>query len=1159
MNFTPEQQLAITAGERVLLVSASAGSGKTRVLVERIVSSVLEGRQDVSRLLVATFTNAAAAELRGRLHDALAAAIPAAPPGDRARLGRQLMLLSRAQIGTLHHFYNDIIRRYFAQLGIDPGLRVLDEQTARVLRARALDEAFAALYEQAHPDFIAFADDYSDGWRDRGARECVEGLYNRLRALPDYLNFFDQKVAEFAACAQQFSASAYAMELSRALRMGLEEAAARLQSASELAGLGGVEEDAAQFAGEAQALLDIAQAQQFDELLGRAKAFCFGKVKTLRQKSKKTAQARAMRDKAKADIRRLLEVYAQFNPARQADLVPAMRGLSLALRELDARFDAMKRERQGMDFADSEQLCLRALEIPEVCLECRQRYDSLYIDEYQDINPLQERILELLSEGNRLFMVGDVKQSIYRFRQAQPGLFLHKARTFPTQQGGDRRLIRLNRNFRSHPMLLAGINYLFANILHPRTLELDYPPEERLAAGRDMPGDSPIALWWVDTTGLGEIREAALEEGEAPPLEQELEARQAVEIIRQWHEQPLPDGQGTRPTRWRDICVLLRAPRGGKRMGQAYERALNRAGIPCYVDADNNLLDTAETAPLLDMLRLISNTGRDNALIGVLLSDLYDFTLDELIVARAQQPEGKLADALAALSQQDNALGRRLAAFFEELTQLKVLARVLEPHELLTHLLEHTGYLARLGAWPDGAQRQANVRLLMEFAGQFVATGQHSVHQLLDFLQQVQSRDAGLGAAKLLGDAEDVVRIMSVHKSKGLEFPCVLVGGVASRMGASRSGPVAFHEALGIGPAYHSARLALKSTTPARQAVLARSQREDKAEEARLLYVALTRAQQRLALLAAAPVERAAIGRMPCTAATCGAAGSWLDWLCLALARHPDGEALRRLTGLEAPLEPTLGSAFAVHIAAPLPAPPEAPAAEAPMARLEALLHMDTGDEPLPWQQEKKPPAVPAKRSISSLLAGDMGEMPPLHAVGLEDALPRLEAMRRGTAYHALLERLPLSPIPGRDDIVALLDKITARGILTPEEAASIDVDAILWWAGSPLAREMAAAHPLREVPFTLSVPARQVDGTDSGEHTLLQGVIDACFETPGGWVLVDYKTNRVSYDQAPKLVQHYRVQLSWYARALKELTGKPVCRMALVALYARRTLWVTP
>ena len=1233
-KWTPAQRAAIEDRGGALLVSAAAGSGKTAVLTERAVRLITDPDHpvDADRLLIVTFTNAAAAELRARIGQALLRRSQA-EPGNSA-LRRQRMLLQRAPICTIDAFCLDLLHKHFQALDIPPDFSPADPGSVETLRAAALSETLEHAY--ADPDFCAFADLYGKGRTDRAAGETILHVYDFLRALPDY----DKKLDEFLApweAENGFASTCWHDIL-------LREAARDAQSARELfeAALADANTDSVQELGEAQlkktpaAIRKAEEAVQekYEEVCGRLEeaAARLGEVERLARAGEwtslydrltpsvlgmeETPGLKGSRRRLKGDHKTAIKTRAseaadlfeticglvscsmEEAEADRKEALPRLRALFAAVRDFDARFSAKKQERKLLEFSDFEHQALRLLRDADgkptpLCESIRQNYAAVMVDEYQDTNALQDALYTCLAtpSGDDLFLVGDLKQSIYRFRQADPSIFRQKLDCWPLLPGGAARprpeegtpgrnaLLALDANFRSAPQVVAGINFLFEQLMTPSLGDTAYGDGQRLVCG--APGEyagSVEAHFLPDDTA----------ETDAAWIAQRVE-----ELVK--NGEPVRDGSSTRPVQYEDCCILL-AARGDF---LAYEEALTARGIPVYADARENLMEAAHIRPLISLLKVIDNPAQDIYLAAAMLGPMFGFTDDDLVRLRAQsaamqkkaqeeqgaKETGKRASRMslygAVLQVVQNGdetpFTQKVKGFYDRLTALRRMARSAPAEQLLEEIFVSTGYLAALGVLENGAHRREDARRFAAFCAQTGANGISALVRAIDAATQAGStgQDTVPGGAR-----PGCVTIMTIHRSKGLQFPVVFVGDTARHFNLSDTyQPVLLHREYGAGLRLRPEQGESMYKTAAYAALASVHAQETRSEQMRLLYVALTRAQDKLILTV--PLGMTKTGNPFAKAAAflaAGAgetlnqqAGSFADWLRAALLVHPFGGPLRRLAGdLELPFVFTESEIMVTvqEVQTEPETPEQEPEAAEPVPADPALVAQL--QEGFAWRYPAaKLAAVPAKVSVTSIVHKAEQTTLERPAFLSKDGLTAAEM---GTALHAFLEHADFASLAAAKAAGTLEEAILAerqrqvdRQLVAPEIAEKLNAGRIRRFAESEaFAKICAAEKVLRELAFITALPASAVltaQGASAqeaaavqDEQVLVQGIADLVLVFPDHLELLDYKTDRRKTEA--DFLSAYRPQLNLYALAIdKRFAPKKVTYKGIYSLELGRLI----
>lgn len=1142
IKFTDAQAAAITARGGSLLVSAAAGSGKTRVLVERVVGLITDPEHpaDADSLLIMTFTNAAAAKLRADITTRLAQEVRA-HPGDR-NLRRQQLLLQRASIGTVDAFCLHFVQQHFAMLDVPPDFETAEEADL----ARIEQETLAATLETAYndPDFRAFADLYDRGRTDNTAGDAILDLYHFTRALP-------HPAASLKAFAEMWQTDAPPQDTPWGQEL-LGIALARAQGAKTL-----LESGAAIAARDEKA--DAAYTAVMQDDAARVENLCYrlaekdwegslnalelalggwrraGAVKGGKDSNQAASAASELRDRAKKQLESLrkdaLLCTGEEFAADRRRAAPLVAALVRAAQTFADSCFAAKCAEKVLDYADYEHLTLDLLldehnERTPLCRTVSSRYRAVLVDEYQDTNALQDAIYFALArpEADNLFFVGDIKQSIYRFRLADPSIFVGKQQQWKPhpQPAPAPATLALDANFRSAPGVIAGINYLFETFFSKGLGGVDYGDGQRLVVG----GDKNAAYQGMCEV---DVMDGADTEAEAQHI-----ARRIAEMVQSGFA--VRGKEDVRPCRYDDFCILLR----GRKGFPTYEGALRTAGIPVFADSAADLLDEPHIRPFAALLRVIDNPAQDIPLAAVLLSPLFPYTADDLVALRRACPQGSLYGAVLGDA------ADRFAEFTAALTEYRRLARTLPVAELLEELLARTGYLAAVGALPDGARCRED---LLSFTAWASGTGRAGLPALIRAMDAAAA-NGGLNQSAGGQTRPGCVSIMTVHRSKGLEFPVVFVADTDHKFNQSDAiRPVLTHSRLGVGVMLRAPRAAKRFKTLPYAALAQAIRTETLSEEMRVLYVALTRAQD--ALIITVPLKNTASSLK--TPAVCAAAeatgpeamrsmGSWAGWILTATMLHPDSDALWNYTSFLPHHRPTK-VALGIRLL-PLPeqteqppAPPAPAADPAAVARLRASFA---------WQSPRAAlEKVPAKVSVSAVVHA-------ARPVGLErPAFLQKSGMtgaERGTAIHAFMQSVPFDgPAP---DLTAEVRRQTELQLLDPALADKLDLDAVRPFFESAVWRRIRLAKQiLREEPFITALPAAEItpaagQGSAAAAEVLVQGIADLVLVFDEHAEILDYKTDR-SRD-AQFYVDEYAAQLRLYRRAFAQRLSVPVTKLTI-------------
>lgn len=1209
MAWTNEQQAAIDSRGQTLLLSAAAGSGKTAVLVERIIRRLLDKEYpiDITELLVVTFTKAAAAEMRDRIGTALMKALSETKD---PRVERQLALLPSAQISTLHAFCQHVIRKYFYTIDLDPAFSIAGEEELNLLRRQVLEDVFLSYYEDDEKASILYplADMFGSDRGDDILMDTVSRMYTYARSLAWPEHWLKEAARAYDVAPDAvIDDMVWAGPIKDAVRRILEEDARLYDGVLyHLRQREAFAPACDTFVAEQAALRQAAQARSWDDLSRFVRAIDFPRLKSLRKLSDDDKavweRCKKVRDDVKKDVIKTLQaVYFSATPEEWLDgmraMKPIMDGLVTLTLDFAKAYGAAKKEKGWIDFSDLEHFCLQILLAPDAspehpvpsaaAEELRSQYEEVFIDEYQDTNGVQELITRLVSGEDNRFMVGDIKQSIYRFRLADPTLFLEKYQSFSRDEKAVQRCIDLGRNFRSVPVVLDAVNAVFSRAMTAEAAGMDYGEREKLYAGRQAPDDE---RWIGGPVEVDIVPTPSDEEDDDGSTAFEKECRfiagRIGELLASGRMAARKDGT-LEPLSYRHIVVLLRSMAG---KADVLIQALQEGGIPSYAEQSGGYFAAVEVQVMLALLRCIDNPEQDLAMAAVLRSPLVG--LDETALAGVRLAgDGTLWQNLPAFvaSLPDGVDEKEdLQQFMAAFDSWRTYSRRHGVAELLQRLYDDTAYVDFVGAMPGGDVRQANLKALYDRARQYEEAGFRGLFRYLQLMDKMKEDGLDLAPAKVVSEKEDVVRIMSIHKSKGLEFPVVFVADMGKAFNRrDTQDQILFHNRLGIGLKQYDPEWRMSYPTLIWSGIAAQLRWEGTAEEERILYVAMTRARDQLILTGhSSHIDRD--WQRWTSRLNPAQAKSYFDWVMPA-ALAPFG--VKADADYARPGAAWQDAIWQVRIARAVPAGTVEEGAYDGEPRLEALRRGDlTGtpvpswlDEQLSWQYAY-PQAVrtAAKFSVSEVkrryqelhsdeLQDEAALSVPAAAViptapGEDDAFAALppwlageeaavSGAQRGTALHKALQYIT----PAADQTTATLrreiDAFVRQGLLSREEAKLVYVPVLAAFCQSDIGRRMAESPELhREYPFTVLLAGGDpLTETETGEQILIQGVIDCLFREDDAWILVDYKSDRL--ETADAFRSRYAVQLALYKRAVEQITHRPVEETYIYSLHLQQEI----
>ena len=1196
MTWTESQKKVIDRRERNILVSAAAGSGKTAVLVERIIQKITQDKVDIDKLLIVTFTNAAAAEMRERIRDAIEKKLEEEP--EDTHLQRQFTLVHNAQITTIDSFCLYVIRNYFYKIDLEPNFRVADEGELSLLRSDVLGKLLEAHYAAGEEAFLSFVAGYGSAKSDQAIQDMILKMYTYAQSYPwpdewlvscgqaydlkeeadmeqaDWMKqFLDSLVTAVSDCGSQMREALNVCEEPDGPYMyadALKEDIRRLDAIRESGSYARFGEEINAYA---KAFPKLAAARKFEGSVEKKEL-----VQNIRNAMKK--EIKDMRDKF--FFKEPEEIFLDMKKT-----APAVKMLVALTEEFASCFAAEKKRKNLVDFSDMEHFALKILvdqatkEPTETADEFAALFDEIMIDEYQDSNYVQETLLRAVSKErfgqNNLFMVGDVKQSIYRFRLARPELFMEKFDTYAAGTPGCER-IDLQKNFRSRDEVLSGVNDIFYKIMCRDLGNVVYDENAALYPGADYPEDMDPAMFAMEVLVADE---SGAEEMERVELEARMIASRVHEMRKEGQTVTDKESGELRPMEYRDIVILLRSVSG---MADTFVKVLLEEGIPAFTTSRTGYFSTVEIQTVLNMLRVIDNPMQDIPLAAVLYSPVGGFSGEDLAKIRAVSGEKTFYESILTYDtmpeeETDQKLRERLLGFLAKLETFRKRVPYTPVHELITELLEETGYLSYITALPAGEQKCANVQMLIEQAIHYEDTSYKGLFHFVRYIEKLRKYDVDYGEADIINENENAVRIMSIHKSKGLEFPVVFAAGMGKTFNTQDTrSRLILHPELGIGLDCMDTVRRTKTPTLLKRTLARQTEEENLGEELRVLYVALTRAKEKLILCGCLKDVEKKFGEYrqnadtehPVSFLARSSAHCYFDWVLPALYSYPEKYEIRVFGETDA---------RAGHLKE---------AVRTLLTKEQVKRAVKTADKELlekieerlsfayPFEAEKD---IKTKVSVSEIkhqrMQFEPEEMETVQWYAeeeTEEIIPDFIEKRdrvnrgalRGSAMHLVMQCLPFAGSPSDGNkkqmyawIAEELEKLKKAGRLDETMYELVRIPMIVDFFASALGKRMVQADQREELrkekAFVLGIPAGEIWDCDSRELVLVQGIVDAFFYEDGDIILMDYKTDSV--EKPEQLIQRYQAQLDLYARALEEATGKRVREKIIYSFHLKKEI----
>ena len=1154
-----------------LLVSAAAGSGKTKVLVDRLMDRICDPVMpcNLDSFLIITYTKAAAAELRVKIAQELSSRI-AANPGNR-HLQRQINRLYLTEISTVHAFCSNLIRSYAHLLDIPADFRVAEEMESKILQEKVLEKLLEAGYEKGEDDFLAMVETFGYGRDDRRLPEAILMAYHEMRCRPDMDRWLEDNLQILDMDQYKDAAETpWGAYVLHAFHQFLETQIEKFHLAlEEMQHYSNIDKGLRKtFEQNLVQLQQLADCRDWDSILtNRVVSFGRAVVRNPEDAAVKERLAK-VRTMCWSELKTWQELFFADSASVLQDLhavVPGAKALLRFAKSFDHAYAEEKKKRKLMDFSDMEHGAIRLLtdrytgKPSKIAREVANRYVEILVDEYQDTNAVQDLIFESVSkDGKNRFMVGDVKQSIYRFRLADPTIFLQKYESYPDHtlaEDGQPRKIVLSENFRSRAEILSACNDVFRLVMRKSVEDLQYGSAESLRPGRVFPP--------LEDTSPVELHCLTCSETSAASDKVDLEASYVAERIRRLLDEGamVTDGDQLRPVQAGDIVILMRSLSG---TASVYLDALGKLGIPAVSDRGGNLLETSEIQILIAILQIMDNPHQDIPLITALASPVFGFSPDDLAVPRTKNRKDDLFEVITRE-------GGRFSAFLGLLRELREAMFWMRLEDLVHEVVIRTGLRAVFSSMKDGLRRERNIAAFCSFVTSFASNGAKTLPQLLWYLEDLQSNGGQLPVPRAL--AENAVSIMTIHSSKGLEFPVVFLCDLSRKFNLQdMQDAILVDHALSVGCNRVDHQRYVRYPTLAKKAIVHKKTREAVSEELRVLYVAMTRAKDRLIMTYYSKhllTELKNINSqltMPLSDDLCASARSPGKWLLMAaLCRTEAGELLNLVEGNDV----ASVSEYPWRIChRDLAALAEGDVTDKSQAMLELSSAPVKGIDLLSYQYPYDSVShVPAKLT-ATMLKGRIQD----HEVADGAAALTLSSARQfrkpqflsrklspaeiGTATHLFLQFADYGACTQATSIREELQRLVDLQYLTQEQADTVRQDHILSFFTSAVGQWLLESKQLfREFKFSILVDASVYDPSVCGERSMLQGIVDCFVLEEDGITILDFKTDRISQNQTAERANYYRTQLDTYADALQRIYGVPVKKKLLHFFFANKTI----
>ena len=1180
MKWTDEQNQAIIKKDSNILVAAAAGSGKTAVLVERIIGKIINDNIDIDKILVVTFTNAAASEMRERILEALYKKIDLEP--DNINLQKQIILLKKANICTIHSFCLEIIKNNFFEIDLTSNFKIASEEENELLKQEVLEKIFDLYYENEDEQFEKLLEMYTDYKDDIKLKEMILKIYNFIQSTPFPEDWLEDNILKFKTdINMDFSETMWGQILLNEFKDGLnicinilENLKNKLERCVELEKYYSVVLTDLNKLKNIKYIKDI----KWDRLLDEVNQISFDRWPSDKKIENNLKEyAKNIRDSVKKKFEELRQkTFGITSKEALEDLnkmYTILNTLKNIILEFDIEFKKIKNQKNIIDFHDIEHYALKILVnkkeneyVPtDVALRYREKFAEIAVDEYQDSNQIQEYILSTVSNGKNMFMVGDVKQSIYKFRQACPELFLEKYSKFDLGIANENGLkIQLFKNFRSRENILNITNIIFETIMTKSLGEMDYTAEEFLNLGvnyESVNQKSEICVIDMKDENTDEILQ---ENEEIENFEkEELEANFVADKIRKLVEnkvQVIDKKTGCfRDIKYKDIVILLRKT---SNIAQIFEKALLEKNVPVYSESSSKYLETMEISSIINFLKIIDNPENDIALVSVLRSPFYRFKDNELIEIRLENRDKSFYQSLLNYNKEDK-LKNKILDFLIQMEEFRNFSEHLLISELIWKIYNKTGFYQFVSLMPNGNIKQANLKMLFERAKEFEKSNLKGLYNFIKYLENLKDNNKDLSAAKIIGENEDVVRIMSIHKSKGLEFPYVFLSNANKKFNLrDLSESILLHQKIGFGTEYIDYERKIQYPTVSKNAIKIITRNEAISEEMRILYVALTRAKEKLIITGTVnnyekniskkqeEVEMYNDDNNKISTMLLKKYISYLDWIDLVYLSN---------NSLKKEFEYNVYNKKDIKI-------DEERTDTLNLINLDCDVNFEEIEEKLEWKYKfEKETLLPIKSTVSKIKQMDNDNIEELFEEEnnnqLELIVPnfiekeKIGSAKKGTLMHLVLQNINFKEKYDLIKVKQLIDHLLFKNKITCEERKVIDEEKIVHFCNSNLFKQISKAKEVyKEIPFCTKVKAKDYFDSEEDTFLLVQGIIDLYFvDEDGKIIIVDYKTDIEKDENILK--NRYKKQLEIYKNALEKNSNQKVFKKYIFSMFLNKEI----
>ncbi len=1192
MEWTNEQKSAIYEKGSNILVAAAAGSGKTAVLVERIIQKILKDGIDIDKLLVVTFTSAAASEMRERVLEAIYKKMDEDPENEN--LQRQAILLGKSNICTIHSFCLNVIKNNFFEIDLPSSFRIGTGEEIKLLKQEVLEDVFESLYEDEDEDFAKLVDTYTGYRGDEPLKEIVLKIFDFMQSSPFPKEWLEEKVEMFKKVDNQdFAKSKWGKVLIKNLQDEIIDAINSLKILRNKLEMDyDLEKYKLVIEKDLERLKQVYDATNisWDSAFNEINKVIFENWPRTKKTDFEIKEIQKSRNVIKTKLIKIIKSTLIYNSESAYNDIYSMyeilNNLKKVIFEFDKEFKNRKKEKNIVDFNDIEHYALKILVKKDengkycptdVAKKYQEKFEEIAIDEYQDSNKVQEFILNSVSRGNNIFMVGDMKQSIYKFRQACLDLFIEKYEKYSLDGNEHGLKIQLFKNFRSRQNVLNVTNSIFETIMSKELGDINYNEEEYLNYGADFDENHKNILdiaeldiidfkeesieAWKNETDENYEESEEIKQLEKEEVEAKFVAKRIKEIINS-KVQVKDKRKGYRNVTYKDIVILLRST---AKSAPIYEKELIKSNIPVFTDASSEYLDTIEIQSIISVLKILDNPIDDISLVSVLRSEIGGFTDNEIVEIRLCDRNTSFYNSLLLAKEKlDGDIKEKIIKFLDDIDEWRKQSDYLSLSELIWKIYTDTGFYNYVGLMPNGALRQANLKMLFERAKEYEKTSFKGLFNFIMFVENLKNGSGDMSSAKIIGENENVVRIMSIHKSKGLEFPIVFLSGTSKNINLQEfKESILLHQDLGIGPQYINYEKMIEYSTSAKDAIKILYKEEAISEEMRILYVALTRAKEKLIITGTIKNYEENINSKKELLEVYKYSGekinpillkkyiSYMDWILLVILNNK----LKNLININKYYKKDIINKN------------EGKKTDIRKFDFDKKIDIEKYDKDFNWKYSKElSTKLPIKSTVSKIkeIENESIDLERLYnkEIGIEKITPnfmekdeKITASKKGTLMHLFLQQIDFSKEYTYQDLENLKQILIKTKKITEQESKFINLQKVIMFLNSKLAIKIKNAKIVeKEKAFCREMLAKEIFEDATDETILVQGIIDLYAITQDdNIILLDYKTDFVENEET--LIKKYYNQLKIYKQALEEALNKKVEEIYIYSLYLNKEL----